>query len=380
MRSGARTLLAALLAAACSSQAVAQETIRIGAVLSLSGPAAVYGTPAAQGLRVALDELPGKLVGGRPFKLTIYDSEGNSTKAVQLFRRLADSDEVDVIVGPSTSGEAISVSPVTNQLKVPMLSGAGTELITRPVTRYGFALGPTDRLMVEFLLSVLKTRNVKTLGLIHSQDGYGQSGGTIVQEMAPGAGLELVAVETFSPQDTNMTPQLLRIRDRKPDALIAWSANPGPTILLRNAAEIGYSVPVFLSTANALSSFTAQTGPAAEGVFASGLPIIAPETLPDSDPRKAPSVRFAKSYRDRFGVPPDQTSGLTLDAALILDAASGAVKGKLTRDSLRDAIETVRICGANGCRKGTPDDHRGLTKDSLVLMQVQNGRWVTVQP
>ena len=105
-----------------------------------------------------------------------------------------------------------------------------------------------------------------------------------------------------------------------------------------------------------------------------------PESLPDADPRKPPSVAFAKSYLARYGVPADQTSGLTLDAVMILDAAAKTISGPLTRDNLRDAIETVRICGADGCRVGTAADHRGLTKDSLVLMQVQNGHWTIVQP
>jgi branched-chain amino acid transport system substrate-binding protein len=372
--------VAALAASLAAAPAMAQDPIKIGAVLALSGPAGVYGTPSAKGLTDALEDLPGKLVGGRPYTLTIYDSEGNSTKAAQLFRRLADDDEVDVIVGPATSGEAIVVAPIANQLKVAMMSGAGTEKITKPVTPYVFALGPTDRLMVEFLLATLKKKGIKKLALIYSMDGYGQSGGTIVQELAAESGIELVAVETFSPQDTSMTPQLIRIRDKNPDAMIAWSANPGPTILIRNAADMGFKIPVFLSTANALASFTAQTGPAAEGVFASGLPIIVPESLPDADPRKPPSVAFAKSYLARYGVPADQTSGLTLDAVMILDAAAKTISGPLTRENLRDAIETVHICGADGCRVGTAADHRGLTKDSLVLMQVQNGHWTIVQP
>ncbi|GGC77902.1 ABC transporter substrate-binding protein [Chelatococcus reniformis] len=379
VRHAAGVAAAAALLLALPAQAE-EEPIKIGAVLALTGPAGVYGAPAAQGLRVALDDLPGKLVAGRPYKLTIYDSEGNSTKAVQLFRRLVDSNGVDVIVGPSTSGESLSVVPVANQLKVSMLSGGGSEKITNPVTPYAFALAPTDRLMVEFLLGVLKKRGLNRVALIFSMDGFGQSGGTIVQELAAAAGIELVATETFSPQDTSMTPQLIRIREKNPDAVIAWAPNPGPSILLKNAAEIGYKVPVFLSTANALASFTKQTGPAAEGVYASALPIINPASLPDSDPRKAPSVKFADAYQARYGVPPDQTSGLTLDAVLIIEAAAKAITGPITPDKLRAAIETVRICGADGCRVGTPSDHRGLTKDSLVLMQVQNGQWTTVQP
>ena len=74
------------------------------------------------------------------------------------------------------------------------------------------------------------------------------------------------------------------------------------------------------------------------------------------------------------------TSGHGLDDFIILEAALKTIKGPLTRDNLRSALETVQMCGANGCRQVTPSDHRGLTKDAAVLMQVRNGKWEAVQP
>ncbi len=357
-----------------------QEPLRVGAILALSGPASVYGGPAEKGLKVMLDQLSGNTLAGHPVELTIFDTEGNSTKAVQLFRRLADNNEVHVIVGPSTSGESLAVVPVANQLQVSNLTFGGAEPITQPVTPYVFATSPTDRLVVELLLDVLKKRKQTRLALIYSQDGYGQSGGSIMQQQVTRFGIDLVAVETFSPQDTNMTPQLLRIRDKNPDAIVIWASNPGPTIVLKNAAEMGLNAPVYLSYANASLSFISQTGAPAEGVYIAALPIIAPESLPEADPRRAAMVAFDQSYRKQYGVAPDQTSGHGLDSFIILEAALKAIHGSLTRDSLREALETVQMCGADGCRRISPTDHRGLTKDALVLMQAEGGRWQAVQP
>ena len=55
-------------------------------------------------------------------------------------------------------------------------------------------------------------------------------------------------------------------------------------------------------------------------------------------------------------------------------------EGPLTRERIRAGLEQVKVCAAAGCRQITPTDHRGLTKDSMALMQVTNGRWVAVQP
>ncbi len=357
-----------------------QEPLRVGAILALSGPASVYGGPAEKGLKVMLDQLPGKTLAGHPVELTIFDTEGNSTKAVQLFRRLVDNNEVHVIVGPSTSGESLAIVPVANQLQVSVISNGGAEQITQPVTPYVFGMAPTDRLMVELTLDTLVKRNQKKVALIHSQDGFGQSGGGIVQAQAPKFGIDLVAVETFSPQDTNMTPQLLRVRDNNPDAIVIWASNPGPTIVLKNAAEMNLRKPTYVSYGNATMSFISQTGAAAEGVYCGALPIVGPESLPANDPRRAPMLAFDQAYRKQFNQAPDMTSGHGLDDFIILEAALKAIKGPLTRDNLRSALETVQMCGANGCRQVTPSDHRGLTKDAAVLMQVRNGKWEAVQP
>jgi branched-chain amino acid transport system substrate-binding protein len=374
-------LLAALVAASIAPAAAEEvDTLKIGAILALSGPASSYGGPAQKGLELIVDSLQKQGLAGRKVKLTIYDTEGNSTKAVQLFRRLVDDDEVDVVLGPSTSGESLAVVPVANQMKVPNITYGGAEPITKPVTPEVFAVSPTDRLVVESILDRLKRTGVKTAAVIYSTDGFGQSGGGIVQQRAAEFGVDLVAVETFSPQDNNMTPQLLRIREKNPEAVIVWSANPNPTVVLRKAREIGYNPTFYLSYANASLSFINQTGAAAEGVFLPGYPVIAPGVLPDGDPRKAPLVAFDKAYRERWNAPPDQTSGHALDTEIILENALKAIQGPITRDKLRAAIENVKMCGSDGCRQITPTDHRGLDRNAVVMMQIRNGAFERPSP
>lgn len=359
--------------------AFAQDAVNVVAVYATSGPASIYGAPAEKALRMMIDNLPGKMIAGHPIKLTVYDTEGNSTKAAQLFRRAAESDEAHIVFGPSTSGESLAIAPIANQMKVPTISNGGAEGITRPVTPYMFAVGPTDRLMVEALIESIKQHNWSKVAVLYSMDGYGQSGGTISQELVKSSGLELVAVETFASQDTNMTPQLLRIRDKNPDAIILWSANPGPTIVAKSAMEMGLKTPFFVSTANATIGFINQTGAAAEGIYATTLPVVAPDALADGDPRKPIILKFNKQYMEKFGVPADQASGLGLDNFLLLEAAVKDIKGPVTRESMRAALESVKMCGANGCRQMRPDDHRGLTRDSIVMMQIKGATFVAAK-
>ena len=363
-------------ALALGLSAHAQDGLHIGAVLALSGPASVFGVPAEKGLRLMLED--NKTLAGRPVKLTIYDSEGSTTKAVQLLRRLVENDDVQVIIGPTTSGESLAAISVANQLKVPIISNGGAEAITNPVTPYVFGIVPTDRNVAGNILSVMQKRKISNVAMLYSLDGMGQSGANIVREIAPSFGVNVIASESFGSADTDVTPQLLRIREKKPDAIIVWSANPGPTIALKNAADIGIKTPFFLTFANASNWFLTQTGAAAEGVYVSSFPLVRPQVLPDKSPRKAPLLAFQKRYTERYGTTPDQSAGHSMDDFIILEEALKTIKGPVTRIGLRDAIEKVRMCGANGCRQLSDKDHRGLDNDALVMMQIKNGAWTAV--
>jgi branched-chain amino acid transport system substrate-binding protein len=312
-------------------------------------------------------------------QLTVYDTEGNTTKAVQLFRRLVENDNVHVVLGPSTSGESLAVVPLANQMEVPTIAFGGAEAITKPVTPFMFCISPTDRLVVENLLTEFRSKKLTKLGLVYSLDAFGQSGGTIAKELASQYGVNIVAEETFGPQDVNMTPQLLRVRNAQPQAVLIWAANPGPSIVMRNAAELGLAVPHYASYASGSRQFLSQTGPAAEGIFVPAYRIVSPETLPDNDALKAPLVAFAKQYKERWNMEPDQTSGHSYDALLMLGEALKGIKGPVTRKALRDGLETAKVLGANGPRHISAQDHRGLDKTSVVMMQAKGGNWVVAQ-
>ena len=224
-------------------------TLHIGAAISLSGATGVWGQEFQKGLKLMLERLPDGKLAGHPVKLTVYDTETNSTKTAQLFRRLAESDKVDVIITGSNSGEGLAVVPLANELKVPTINMGAAEAITNPVTPYMFAISPMDRIVVEHLLSVMQAKKFKRVAILSSQDGFGQSGSGIARELASSYGVTLVASETFSPQDTDMTTQLLKVSDAKPDAILIWAGNPGPTIIAKNAKALGIQIPLMVSYA-----------------------------------------------------------------------------------------------------------------------------------
>jgi branched-chain amino acid transport system substrate-binding protein len=369
---------AALFAfAALSVSAAAQGTLKVGAVYSTSGASGFLGVPEERGLRLKVDEInKAGGINGRKVELVVYDTEGNSTKAAQQVRRLIDSDNVTVIVGPSSSGESLLVGPIANEAKVPLIAHAGTEKMTVPITPWVFNTPPTDRIVAAHLLSVFKKRGITKIGLMSSADGFGQSGANVVKEQAAAYGVEVVRAEEFNRQDADITAQILRVKDSSAQAMLIWSAFPAPTIIVKNAQAVGYTKPIYNSFAAASRDLITQAGSSAEGTYVSSMRLLAPETLSADDPVRAVVQKIYADYKAKYGEAPATFAAHSYDAMSIIEAAAKKINGPITRDNLRAAMETVTVPGGNGVYRLSPTAH-GLDpqSQSMVLMVVKNGAW-----
>jgi len=357
--------------------AAAQETVKVGALYALSGSASFLGVPEERGLRMRVEELnKAGGINGKKVELVIYDTEGNGTKAAQQFRRLVDSDKVHVILGPSSSGESLLVMPIANEAKVPMIAHAGAEKVIVPVTPWVFNTPPTDRVVAAHLLSVFKKKGITQLGLLSSADGFGQSGGNVVKELAPQYGVQIARHEEFNRQDPDITAQILRVKDSPAQAMLIWSALPAPTIILKSAAGLGFNKPIYNSFAGATKDLLIQAGPAAEGSYVSSMRLLAPDTLKKDDPVRSIVQKIYTDYKAKYNEAPATFVAHSFDAMLIVEAAVKKVSGPLTREKLRDAMEQVTVVGGNGIFKLSAKAH-GLDPESqsMVLMVAKGGEW-----
>lgn len=370
-------------AAACVLGLVAQaqaqqQTVKIGAIYPMTGSAAFLGVPEERALRLKLDEInKAGGVNGKKLELVVYDTEGNPTKAVQQLRRLVESDKVDVVFGPSSSGEGLATIQLVNDSKVPQIAHGGTEMLVNPVTPYVFNSVPTDRVAISHMLGFFQKRGYKNIAFLASADGYGQSGKKVLDSLVGQFGIKIVAAEEFNRQDPDMTAQVLRARESNADAVIVWSALPAPTVILRNANAIGYAKPIFVGYGAASTEMAEKAGPGGEGVYISSFRLLAPGSLDENDPVRPVTMKLYRDYIARYNDAPANFAQHSYDAALILEAALQKINGAVTRESLRNAIETVSVTGANGRFKFSPTNHGGLDNSSqpLVMLQFVKGKW-----
>ena len=142
---------------ACAGTATAQEPIRIGAFLSVTGPAAFLGDPEQKTLEMYVERINASGgVAGRKLQLIVYDDSGDADKARTFAKRLIEQDKVDVIVGGSTTGATMAAIPLAEQAQIPFVSLAGAVVIVEPVKKWVFKTPHTDRMACEKIFADMR--------------------------------------------------------------------------------------------------------------------------------------------------------------------------------------------------------------------------------
>jgi branched-chain amino acid transport system substrate-binding protein len=355
--------------------AFATGTIRIGGLFAVTGPAAFIGDPAKKTLDMLVKETNRKGgINGMKIETVIYDTGGDPTKAVQLATRLIKDDKVNVIIGPSTTGESMAVIPLVEKAKIAMISSAAGGKIVDPVKHWVFKTAASDHIAVEKLLNYIHSKNQKRIALLTVSDGFGTSGREQLKTYAAKKGLTIVADEVFAPKDTDMIPQLTKIRGIKPDAVICWALNPGMAIIARNAKQLDIKLQLYMSHGTATNKFIELAGEAADGVVHPAGKMAIYDSLPHADPQAKLLKDYYLEYKKLYGEEATTFGGYAYDAFQLI--ASAVKKGNTTPEQIRDGIEQAKnIASVSGIFTMSPKDHNGLDLSSLVMVKIVKGKW-----
>lgn len=379
-------IVAALLAALVMIAGVASaaEPIKIGAFFDLSGPAAFIGTPTKLVAEMAVAEInKGGGINGRPLQLVIGDVEGNPAKAVSLAKKFIYKDKVAAIIGPTRTDTGMAVKKLVEQAKMPTVMTVGGDPVIMGGElgsfNYLFKSPQRSSTAVRRLLMYLKEKKLTRIALLTASDSFGKDGAQWIGKMAPEFGVTVVAAESFGPSDTDMTAQLTRLKNAQPQAIVTWTIGPAGSIVSKNKAQLGLKIPLFQCHGLPDPKYIELAGKAAEGDRMPATKLMVADQLPANDPQKKAITDFVRLYRDVYKVdrqfPLNTHSGYAWDAVQIVAAAMR--KAGTNPDALRKAIEGTRNhVGVSGVFNITPQDHNGLGTDSMVVVQVKNGRFV----
>ncbi len=359
--------------------AMAASPIRIGGLFAVTGPASFLGEPERNTAQMVVKEINAAGgIKGHPVQLITYDTQGDVTKAVQAATRLIKEDKVVAIIGPSTTGDTMAVIPLVEKAKIPLISCSAGIKITEPVKRWVFKTAQNDSLAVGKIYEHLAKRRINKVALLTVSDSFGSSGREQLKAQASKYGIKIMSDDTYGPKDTDMTPQLTKIRNVQAQTLICWGTNPGPAIIARNARQLGMKIPIYMSHGVSSKKFIDLAGSAAEGIILPSGKVLVAGLLPDTDKQKRSLLSFVRNYQKQYKKEGDHFGGHAWDAMMLLKSAME--KGAFTPDAIRVQLERTRnFAGIGGVFNFTPKDHSGLTKDAFVLVQVKGKNWILVR-
>ena len=369
----------ALWLAGAIGQASAQ--VKVGAVLSITGPASFLGDPEKKTLEIYVDDINAKGgVNGQKLQLVAYDDGADANAARTFATRLVEEDKVVAMVGGTTTGATLAMIPLFEEAQIPFISLAGAIQIIEPVRKWVFKTPHTDKMACEKIFADLKQRNLTTVALISGTDAFGKSMRDQCVAVAPKAGITVAHEEAYGPRDSDMTPQLTNLKGKTGvQAVINPGFGQGPAIVTRNYRQLGITLPFYQSHGVASKQFIDLAGPAADGVRLPAAALLVAEKLPDSDPQKPVVVAYTRTYQQKTGQPISTFGGHAYDGLMIfVEAAKRA--GSFDGAKVRDEIEkTKNFVGTGGIVNMSPNDHLGLDLSAFRMLEIKGGDWTLVQ-
>ncbi|HOV88402.1 MAG TPA: ABC transporter substrate-binding protein [Syntrophobacteraceae bacterium] len=365
-----------------SAPCEAKEPYKVGAVFSITGGGSFLGDPEKKTVEMIRDEINrAGGINGHPLELVIYDDESDSTKCNLAVKKLIKKDKVPVIIGPSTSGESLAVVGVAEEGRVPLISCAASYKIVTPIEsrKWVFKVAGSDSHVVGKLYDHMKAKGITKVALMTASTGFGASGREELLRIAPDYGITIVADERYGPQDTDLSPQLTKIRGTQPQAVVNWSTGPTQILAVKNWRDLGMeSIPLYQSHGFGNRKNIELAGKASEGVLLALARVNVGPLLPDTRPQKKVIMEYTKAYEERYKEPVSSFGGHGWDSLHLAVAALKAVGPDPAK--IRDFLENTQgFVGMHGIFNFTPQDHCGLSKDDLEMVVVKNGDWALVE-
>ncbi|MDD5642421.1 MAG: ABC transporter substrate-binding protein [Syntrophales bacterium] len=360
----------------CASK-VKQEPYIIGGIFSITGPASYLGEPERNSMEMLAEEINAK--GGiakHPVKLVIYDDEGDVTKARLHAEKLLQKDKALTIIGPSLTHTSMAVLEITQKAKLPLISCAAGSAITSPAKDrvWVFKTAQTDQMAVARIYQYLQKHGTKRVAILTVSTGFGVAGKAQLLGQAAQYGLTVVGQEVFGEKDTDMTPQLTKIRGTDAQAVICWGTGPAPALVAKNMKQLGITLPLIQSHGAASKKFIELAGDAGEGIIMPAGKLAVWKQLPDSDPQKAVCKEYATKYTAKFKKPESSFGGYAYDAMrmefIALEKAGG------NKAKIRDELEKIKnFVGVSGIFNMSPQDHNGLSPKAFVMVKISKGEF-----
>lgn len=346
-----------------SSEGTNGEAVKVGWIGSLTGDQAVWGQCESNTVKMIFEDVNknGGLL-GKQIEVIAYDTRGDAQEAVNAVKRLTGQDKVVAIIGPNASGQAIPISAVLEEMKVPDIATVATNpkvtVVDGKVKPYSFRVCFIDpyqgAVAAGFAADILKAK--KAAVLYDVADDYSQGLTEYFVETFEKKGGKIVAKEGFKTGDVDFRPQLTKIKDSAPDIVFMPYFFKEVALSAKQARELGITAVFMGGDGWPSEQLLSMARDAVEGSY-----FVNHLDFDDPDVQD-----FKKQYKDKYGKDVELNGYLAHDASLML---IDAIKRANSFDSvkIRDALETTDIKGITGRITIGKSTHNPENKDAAII-------------
>ncbi len=358
---GAGFVITGLACGAPAAAPIPSAPIKIGAILSTTGPLGAVGSEELAGAQILVDEINAKGgINGRRIELVHADDESKPEVAISGVKRLIQQEKVVGLIGPASVAVSASVQAVLEENKMPAVSAVG---VIGPMNPYLFTVIPISK-MVDTMMAWARERGSTKVGLIALAGAQVE---TVRNSTVPDIErlATLVSIEVVQASDTDVTPALAKLRGAGAQVVYSTITGAQSAIVAKNFKQMNYPGIFITHLSNATDNFVQLSGEAADILNTSATKIIVYKDLPGSDPAKTRLTEFAKKYVAKTGKEPTVSAAGGHDMVLSLTEAI-RVAGD-NPQKIRDALENqTGVQGLNGVINRSAKEHNGVEPEWLI--------------
>lgn len=276
MKRAAVLFFASILLTSFAIQAGAQESIKVGIILPITGDKAKFGEIEKKSFEMALEEINAAGgINGKKLEFIFEDDTGRPDVARSAAEKLITKDKVVMLGGGYGSSETFAISGVAQQNRIPFLVATGSDdKITEQKWDYIFRLNPPAREYPQALESFLReVAKPKTAAILYENTNFGSSSSRSFQADCDRIGIKVLMNEGYEHGGVDFKPLLVKVKQANPDLVYMVSYVMDAALLMRQSMELQLTPKLFVGggAGFTLPEFQKNAGKAAENVFSASL-------------------------------------------------------------------------------------------------------------
>jgi branched-chain amino acid transport system substrate-binding protein len=368
-----KMLLAIAAALGAASPALAADkTVKIGAALSMTGPAAVYGSSQKTCVLAAVEEVnKSRALKGVKLEGVVEDDASTKEQGIAVFQRFMNRDKVAAIIGPTLSNTATAADPLAQSAKVPVVAVSNTA--PKGITDIGdyiWRVSLTEQQVITPALKRMQGKlGFKKAALLYgNDDAFTQAGYNVMKASLETTGIEIVGTQTFAKPDKDYNAQLTALKALNPDILMVSALAENAAGIVTQARQLGWNVPIWGGNGFNSPAFIKNAGPAAEGVY-----VGTAWNKVSEDPANQKFLALMKAK----GVDPDQFCAQAYTGVLAIAEAIKQSGAKGGREDIKKGLAKVKDLATPLGKFSFLPNRDGSHEPSL--QQVKDGKFQIVQ-